>query len=205
MSVDVIRKMTPEQVRAAIDAFSPKYVEDWDAWLAVSPRGRAKLFGQTLRKWQATRPRPSRRIRAEARHEPPYLDDLVESAGGPLRVLEDLTVLNVAQRSHQQDEALAVMWDVFSGLTVTGHASCVGITKAVLLLTDGRIGPAFDSNVQRRLSRPGTSAAWVRILEEVGHDIAAFESAHGPLAQVVSPRFAHLGPGRLYDMILGPR
>lgn len=205
MPVEELRKMTPSEVRAAVEGFSATYATDWETWLNTPLKARPALFGRTLRKWQATRPKEMRRLRSEAHHEAPFLGDLLDSARQPLYVLGDLTVLTVAQRTRQQDEAFASMWDTFLRLTVTGHASCVGITKAILLLTDGRIGPAFDSNVQKKLSRPGTCDAWVRTLQEVGKDIAAFESAHGPLAMVVPLRFAHLGPGRLYDMILGPR
>jgi hypothetical protein len=46
---------------------------------------------------------------------------------------------------------------------VTGEASCVGITKSILLVTDGRIGPAFDSTVRARLrlERPRCSTDWI--------------------------------------------
>jgi hypothetical protein len=205
MPVEVLREMTPSDVRVAVDGFSPTYAADWETWLNAPLKARPELFGRTLRKWQATRPREMRRLRSEANHGAPFLEDLLELATEPIRVLVDLDVMTVGQRTRQQDEALNGLWRTFSQLTTTELASCVGITKAVLLLTDGRIGPAFDSNVQKRLSRPETCDAWVRLLEEIGEDIAVFESAHGPLAQVVPSRFAQVGYGRLFDMILGPR
>ena len=99
------------------------------------------------------------------------------------------------------------MWQIFGQLPTSGSASCVGITKAILLLTDGRLGPAFDSQVRKRLgaAQPATSAAWVGILEEIADDIIAYEAANGLLARLVPPRFAHLAYGRVYDMALGPR
>lgn len=117
-----------------------------------------------------------------------------------------MTVLDVASRTYQQDKALRAMWDSFSGLTTTQSASCVGITKAVLLLTDGRIGPALDSQVRTALAikPPTTAAAWIGILEGVGEDIAEFEARNRPLHEVVPARFAHLAYGRLYDMAFGP-
>jgi len=207
MTIDAIRRKTPVGFRAAVDGFDRRYVDDWDAWLAVEPRAKARLFGQILRKWQATRPRLSmRRIRSEARHEAPFLEDLLELASEPLDRLGDLTLLTVAHRTAQQSQALADLWALFSSLPSDGTASCVD-TKAVLLLTEGRIGPAFDSNVRKQIGagRTETCAAWVEILEDVAEDIAAFESRSGPLDKAVSPRFAHLAYGRLYDMALGPR
>jgi hypothetical protein len=43
------------------------------------------------------------------------------------------------------------------------------------------------------------------LLEDVGEDIAVFESSHGSLTKAVPVRFARLAYGRLYDMALGPR
>jgi hypothetical protein len=207
--IRAIRYKTPSEVASALDRFAPRYLRDWDEWLAAPAAARPELFGRILRRWQATRPQAMRRIASEAKHEPPYLDDLFElaaSSTGAVGVLGDLTVLDVASRTYQQDKALRGLWDLFSGLTTTESASCVGISKAVLLLTDGRIGPALDSQVRTWLgiNRPTTAAAWVGVLEGVGEDIAEFEARNGPLRDVVPPRFAHLASGRLYDMAFGP-
>jgi hypothetical protein len=204
-----IRNKTPGEVAAALDRFAPRYLKDWDEWLAAPAASRPGLFGRILRRWQATRPLAMRRVAAEATHEPPFLDDLVELASsptGPVHVLNDLTVLDVASRTYQQDKALRALWDLFSGLTTTQSASCVGITKAVLLLTDGRIGPALDSQVRSALAinPPKTAADWIGVLEGVGEDIAEFEARNRPLREVVPERFAHLAYGRLYDMAFGP-
>lgn len=205
--IEAIRGKTPSQVRAAVRGFSRRYVEDWQAWLRASQDTRLELFGRTLRRWQATRPMAMRRPRGQAQHGPPFLDDLLERAAKPLASLKDLTILTLAYRSPQQDKALTALWDIFACLPTVGLASCVGITKAVLLLTDGRIGPAFDSKVRSQLGigRPATCRDWINVLGGVGDDIAAFEAIHGPLTEAVPSRFMHLAHGRLYDMALGPR
>ena len=207
MTIEVLRRMTPTEVRAAVNGFSARYVKDWDAWLAANHNARPELFGRTLRKWQATRPLAMRRLRVEAHHGAPFLDDLLESTTRPLSVLGDLTVMTVEARTQQHEEALTDLWDVFSRLPTDRRASCVGITKAVLLLTDGRIGPALDSRVRSAtgVRPPTTCGDWLQILEDVRDDIVAFESAHGPLSKAVPARHAHLAYGRLYDMALGPR
>jgi hypothetical protein len=207
VAIEAIRNKTPRQVRTDVSDFAVRYVDDWDAWVAADGDARPELFGRILRKWQATRPLAMRRLRAEAEHKAPFLDDLLESAAEPLRALTDLSVLTIAQRAPAQDEALTTLWAIFSRLPTSGVASCVGITKAILLLTDGRMGPAFDSQVRRRLGvgRPVTCREWLRILQDIGEDIAMFEAAHGCLTKVVPARFARLAYGRLYDMALGPR
>jgi len=207
VAVEAIRNKTPRQVRSDVNAFSTRYVEDWDTWLAAHQDARPQLFGRILRKWQATRPMAMRRLRAEADHTAPFLDDLLKSAAEPLRALARLTVLTITHRTQEQDEALTTLWAIFSQLPTSGAASCVGITKAVLLLTDGRIGPAFDSQVRRKLgvSRLATCREWLQTLEHIGEDIAVFEYSHGRLTKAVPARFAQLAYGRLYDMALGPR
>ncbi len=97
---------------------------------------------------------------------------------------------------------------MFSDLPQRGQGSCVSITKAVLLLTEGRVGPAFDSRVrnQLRCGHLRTAEEWAEALTEVSADIRAFENACGAaLASAVAPRFSTLANGRLYDMALGPR
>lgn len=205
MRIEVLRNMTPEQVRTAVDGFSAEYAAHWESWLATPPKARARTFGEILRKWQAARPKPMRRIRAESHHEAPFLEDLLDRAAEPVLVLREKDALTIGRRSIQEDNALRALWEVFSHLTQLGTASCVGITNSVLLVTDGRIGPAFDSNVAKKIGRPETRRDWLDLLDAVSDDIAVFEAAHGPFAQSVSPRFAHLGRGRLYDMVLGPR
>jgi len=207
VAIEAIRNKTPEQLRAAVSGFAVRYVEDWEAWLAARRDARPELFGRILRRWQATRPLAMRRLKVEAEHGAPFLDDLLESAADPLFTLGDLTLLTLPQRAPGQEEALTALWHIFSQLPTSGSASGVGISKAILLLTDGRIGPAFDSQVRAKLGlgRSMTCREWLRALEDIAEDIAIFESAHGALAKVVSARFAQLAYGRLYDMALGPR
>jgi hypothetical protein len=207
MPIEAIRNKTPAQVRDCVAGFAPRYIQDWKDWLAASSEARPEFFGRILRKWQATRPSAMRRLRKEAQHEGPFLDDLLKEAEEPLRALTGLDVTTIAKRTVKQNEALNKLWSTFSQLRTRGDGSCVGITKAVLLLTDGRIGPAFDSRVRKGLgvAPPDTCAEWLQALEEVGEDIAAFERAHGAITGVVPACFAGLACGRLYDMTLGPR
>ncbi len=207
MPVEAIRRKTPAQIRAAVDGFASRYVRDWDDWLAAGTNVRPELFGRILRKWQAARPGAVRRLRREARHGAPFLDELLAEAEEPLHLMANLSVATVSERTPAQDEALAGLWSIFSRLRISGVTSCVGITKAILLLTDGKIGPAFDSRVRANLgvARPSTCSEWLQALENIAEDIAMFERANGSLRDAVPPRFASLAYGRLYDMALGPR
>jgi hypothetical protein len=198
--------MTPDEVRDALARFRPEYVTDWTEWVATHKSDRPATLGLILRRWQATRPHPMRRTRSEGRHAAPYLEDLLASAAGPVEALRPLGLSWINLRSAEQTRALRDLWAVFAGLTVTGSASCVGISKAVMLVTYGQIGPALDSQVRGRLRirPPLDSDQWIDVLEEVGADIRAFEMLHGTLRRVAPPKYASLADGRLYDMIFGP-
>jgi GrpB-like predicted nucleotidyltransferase (UPF0157 family)/mannose-6-phosphate isomerase-like protein (cupin superfamily) len=148
-----------------------------------------------------------RRPRAEASHEPPFIEDLLDAAAPHLETLSDLTVADLATASPQQIEALHSLWAVFSKLPQRGSASCVGITKAILLVTYGRIGPAFDSIVRKKLGlkrHVKSSQEWIDVLRTVSEDIRAFEKRHGKLTGIVPESIAKYHVGRLYDMVLGP-
>jgi hypothetical protein len=204
--ITALASMTPEQVRSALTRFRPTYVTDWDRWIDARPAERAEVFGDVLRRWQATRPNPMRRTRADGRHPPPHLDDLLDRAAVCVETIRRLGLSWVNLRSTQQTRAFHDLWAIFADLALTGTASSVGISKAVMLVTDGRIGPALDSQVRGRLGiRPPLDAEqWLDILEGVASDIRAFERQHGTLRRVVQPEYQNLEDGRLYDMIFGP-
>ena len=190
-----------------VNGFAQRYVQDWTEWIAAPTCARPHLFGEILRKWQATRPHAMRRLRIHAQHRPPFLDDLLCQSAACITAVGDLEVLRINNRTGPQTHAFSELWQIFRRLPVSGNASCVGISKAILLLTDGRIGPAFESQVRKklRITAPTTCTAWFAALEEVADDIKAFEAVHGPLNCAVPKKFAHLSYGRLYDMALGPR
>ena len=77
-----------------------------------------------------------------------------------------------------------------------------------MLLTDGRIGPALDSEVRKNagIKKPQSAETWIEILYDVAEDIAAFEQSYGVRLPWLAPEgFRHLEYGRLYDMALGPQ
>jgi len=148
-----------------------------------------------------------RRPKAEASHQPPYIEDLLHEAVPHVAVLGELTVADLALASADHINALHGLWATFSKLPQKGPASCVGITKAILLLTNGRIGPAFDSTVRNKLGLKNhlkSSEEWVGVLRGISEDIHAFEERHGNLAEIVPEPFAKYQVGRLYDMVLAP-
>jgi hypothetical protein len=208
MQISIVSEMTLEELAQAIRGFQKEYVTHWEDWLATPVPERASAFGSILRKWQAGRPRTMRRTRGDGRHEAPFLEDLIAQAQQHLDALQDIRTPNLRAMQPFHRSALHALWDVFRNLTLERPATEVGISKAVLLLTNGRIGPAFDSNVRERLGidRIQSPEDWISVLVQVGADIRGFEQKWGvSFNEAVPPEFRHLETGRLYDMVLGPR
>jgi hypothetical protein len=83
----VLRNKTPKQVHDDVSGFALRYVNAWEAWLSAGTELRPELFGRIVRKWQATRPRAMRRLRDEAQHDAPFLNDLLARSAKNVRVL----------------------------------------------------------------------------------------------------------------------
>jgi hypothetical protein len=84
----------------------------------------------------------------------------------------------------------------------------VAVTKAILLTTRGRIGPAFDSNVSTNLGVLSIfeSEQLVSILSRLTRELAAFESRHSlRIENLVPAEWGPVAVGRAIDMLLGPK
>jgi hypothetical protein len=200
--------------RQRLAAVRQSYIDDWQRWLETveSREERAAEFGATLRRWQACRPNRMRRCRSEAEHRGPYLEDLIDRARPDLQTLDDFDIRQPGSFTPPAQRALRRLWEVFRGLSFGGRTSdaltgAVGISKAVLLLTEGRVGPAFDSSVRKNLgiAAPETAREWIFALQVVSYDIRTFEAANGCTIHEAAPkRLASLRGGRIYDLALGP-
>lgn len=214
-----IENMDVNQFQKSIEEFDSRYVAHWDLWLQVCATGskseKAELFGKILRKWQACRPNRMRRDAASKLHSKPFLDDLIEKAN---KHLLKLNTFDITQSNSLSDpeirEALSSLWSIFSDLPYSGEshggrAGIVGISKAIMLLTEGRVGPAFDKFVCNGLGVKKVTQEfdqWIHLLESVNVDIKKFESNNKRrLKDAVPDKFKNLNMGRIYDMALGPR
>ena len=205
---------TIDTFRRKVDTFSSSYVGDWDAWLATNSSARPAQLGRILRKWQACRPNRMRREAASAMHQAPYLDHLLVLAAPHVEALSTFDIADPsALETATYTTALDHLWDVFEQLSYHGRvrqglAGSVGISKAVMLVTDGRVGPAFDSSVRTGLKVGEIThrAQWRKALGVVNADIQEFQHATGMRFSEAKPaKFATLHNGRVYDMALGPR
>ncbi|MBU4304247.1 MAG: hypothetical protein KJ893_01260 [Candidatus Omnitrophica bacterium] len=207
-----IANLSIVEFQERINRFDQRYVNDWNGWLNTQPNVRAAQLGIVLRRWQACRPNRMRRIQAEQQHAAPYLEDLITQAAQYLQILQNFDIRDNASFTPQNCNSLVQLWGIFQNLsyhgrTRNGLAGVVGISKAVLLLTDGRVGPAFDSKVRGHLGLGNVASAnqWINALCTASRDIQAFEANNQTtLQQAVPQPFAGLQSGRIYDMALGP-
>lgn len=194
--------------------FDASYIADWQSWMDTlqGERDVAIHFGRVLRRWQACRPNRMRRTKGEMAHDPPYLEDLIAAANPSVRALRGFDLRLQDSFTRQAQEALEELWEIFQNLSYQGRArdglaGAVGISKAVMLLTEGRVGPAFDSEVRGQLGVPmlANAGEWIQALQVASRDIQSFEAANRCTLHHAAPDLcAVLHSGRIYDMALGP-
>ena len=210
-----LNRLNRQQVKEKIKQYPQRYVNNWDHWLRVkikAPNNIPTVFGETLRKWQACRPNRMRGTKDEAFHDPPFLDDLIEQAKIPLGAVNHVEMRSAGVFDREVKVALHQLWEIFKKLSYEGKArgglaGIVGISKAVILLTEGRIGPAFDSNVRNnlRIKNIDDPLSWIIELKKVAQDIEAFEQKNDCLLTDAAPSVhSKLHYGRIYDMAFGP-
>jgi hypothetical protein len=208
----MISNLTTEEFKQRTLRFRPTYVEDWQSWLETTQDEKPEKFGEILRRWQACRPNKMRQTRAANLHEAPFLEDIIDSAATPLKELDKFDISNLSSYAIKNHEQFDQLWRVFENLPYSGNAkngkaSIVGISKSALLLSKGRLGPAFDSKVQGHLQLGDITNAkqWFNALKVVTKDIIAFQDKNSISIRDAAPEeFKHLSAGRLYDMALGP-
>jgi hypothetical protein len=206
-----LARLSKTEAVANISNFRLEYVHHGKEWMYASKslrdRGErflveyASAFRHTLGRWQACRPKP---MRSEV-----ALVETLKSAAPWLELLQTSDLRSFRLPNTERERALGELREVFKkGLCARGEPSVVGISKAILLVTEGRIGPALDSNVKARLgvfSVPGPTRL-VQVLRFVAADLCMFECTHGVTVESLVP--SERGPvavGGAVDMILGPR
>ena len=125
---------------------------------------------QLLRKWQACRPQAVRR------EVLPLLRHLNED----FRIIETLDVRNIRNADPDEIAAISRIWDSLIGqLCVNREIADIATSKAIHILTTGRIGPALDSNARKvlKILRVYSSEEYLSLLFAVSEDIAAFKKA----------------------------
>jgi hypothetical protein len=215
--MSVIGNLSVKEFQSMINRFDKKYIEHWNSWLSIIDDKAQQIneFGRILRSWQAFRPNVMRRPQAQAIHEPPYLEIIVDDAKTYIQEFQNFDLGEGRRFTADERKILVILWNKFTQLSFEGKrktkrngiAGVVGISKAVLLLTKGAIGPAFDSKVRKKLHirEPENASQWIDAIELAAQDAHQFQVKNNCTLQEAAPeQFRHLMPGRIYDMALGP-
>lgn len=209
------------QIRARINRFNPKYVADWNAWANTPVGARPVALRRVLARWQACRGNKLRDAMAGSplAHPEPYISDLFSQAQPHIRALQSFDLRIPQTRTPSTDAAIRELWNIFEQLSYdrkkqdrkrpaprAGRAGIVGISKAAMLVTDGRVGPAFDSVVRRQMGirRIDDATQWLAAIQFASDDIVAFEMRNGCTLHSAANLSTPLHTGRVYDMVLGP-
>ena len=214
-----IASETVQQFKIRIGQFNQKYVNDWNAWLATPTHGRPREIKRILGRWQACRGNTLRDLHgvSPTMHCPPYIDDLLAQAYPHVAALNHFDIRHLNSFTPQTCNAILTLWSIFEQLSYArvnprrrrppprgGLAGAVGISKATMLITDGRVGPAFDSKVRKKLGlrKIQNAQEWLIAIQRASNDVAEFEYLQKTTLQLASG--LSLYSGRIYDMALGP-
>ncbi|MGA3054717.1 MAG: hypothetical protein ABSD63_10960 [Candidatus Korobacteraceae bacterium] len=203
---------TSDEVLERIKRFNGRYVKDWDCWLHASrgcdfqaapiPIRVAEEFKRIMGRWQACGRYQSLRCATE-------LQRTLDSASTPLGLMGSANLRCFQAPGEVLTGAIYNLWRIFEdGLCLKRNATELGVSKAILLLTKGRIGPAFDSTV-----KTGLNAWWVmdcgtylRALGEIARDLAEFEARESTTLEDLAEKARRPAAlGRAVDMVWGPR
>jgi len=213
----VIGNLDIIEFRNLIARFDQKYIKDWDRWLASLDNEAKKTdqFGRVLRSWQAFRPNVMRRPKDKADHEAPYLETIIANTEPYIECFKNYDLGEGRCFTAEERDALSELWKELQQLSFEGKrktkrnglAGVVGISKAALLLTEGAIGPAFDSQVRKKLcvSELTNARQWISAIELAAQDAHRFQVKNNCTLQNAAPDpYRTIKPGRIYDMALGP-
>lgn len=205
--IEFLQRKNLEETKTLLKSFSKKYAGDWKCWINtlqrypfVSPEV-AKKFGEILRRWQAGRPR---KISSD--------DKLLSILNQTKRILSQTTKINLREIFLSDTKIKGVLeslWNLFKNdLTEQKNTTGVGVTKAIMLVTEGNIGPAFDSNVCFNLNYyiHNSFESYYMGLQEIAEDIYKFENKENVhLEDLIPEQWKPVNIGRAYDMLVGPR
>jgi len=203
-----LRTLTTEQLKDSLRGFNRRFHRDWTCWVAESQHGltapaTVSLFQATLKSWN-----PCRGPKGGVRRS---VGSAIECTLPHLRALSGVSLRSFVDPSPQQCERILQLWNVLNpSICCNTDAGGVGVSKAIMLLTNGEIGPALDGNVRGAFGMSIINSAddLVRAYSAIATDLRDFEDWNDitveDLARQVYPSDC-IAVGRIVDMIGGPR
>jgi hypothetical protein len=206
MKINFLRNKKSEEVKQLIEGFSHRYVADLnnfaltiEQYSFTSPQT-ANHLNKLLRKWSGCRPKSARKDRLH----------LLKLLDTDLKSISHVDLRNIQNISPYERLAISRIWSQLqTQICDAPKSTAVAPSKAMLILTNGRLGPALDSNARKTLKLPKTlnPDEYLSFLCAISEDIAAFEKINAPviLEDLVPKKWQPVFIGRVYDMAIGPR
>jgi len=206
MKIEFLRNKNEEEVRALILGFSCKYRYDLHQFTNTTNKfglisnQSAMNLSDLLKKWTACRPS------SVSENILPLLKELEAD----FITISELDLRNIRKASLNEKDAINQIWSKLINLVcVPKKLTGVAPSKVILIVTNGRLGPALDSHARAvlGLSEISTATQYLSILNAISEDIAAFEDAHPQILieKLVPKEWQPVFIGRAYDMAVGPR
>jgi hypothetical protein len=208
MKIEFLRNKNEEEVRALISGFARSYCYDLhhfantNSEYGLASHEAAMALADLLKKWTACRPVS---ISTDLQ---PILKDLETE----FTMISGLDLRNLRNASANEKGAIDHIWSKLTNeLCKPKKLTGVAPSKAMLIITNGRLGPALDSRARAVLGLSSdnivTGVQYRTILEAISEDLLIFEETISPIRiETLVPK--HWQPvlvGRAYDMVAGPR
>jgi hypothetical protein len=206
MKIEFLRNKKSEEVKRLIEGFSHRYVADLnnfaltiEQYSFTSPQA-ANHLNKLLRKWRGCRPKSARKDRLP----------LLKLLDKDFKSISQIDLRNFRHISPFERITISRIWsELQNQICDVKKSTAVAPSKAMLILTNGRLGPALDSNVRKSLKLPKVLSPddYISLLNAISEDIAVFEQVNAPviLEDLVPIEWQPVFVGRAYDMAIGPR
>ena len=179
MKIEFLRNKQREEVAGLIQGFSLRYVKDLNDFAMVTKQyglissQAAKKLRRLIGKWAACRPD---KVNTD------FLPLLTE-LDADLTTIATIDLRSVRHASSNERDAIGRIWSVLINQTCNKQLAEIAASKAILILTNGRLGPGLDSNARTmlKLQRIYRSDDYLTLLFVISEDIAAFEKVNSPI------------------------
>ncbi len=206
MKVEFLRTKQVDEIKGLISGFSSRYATDLKDFTVTTKKygfasqQTADHLCRILRKWQACRP-----SRVNNNLLPLFIQLAPDFA-----TIKSLNLRNIRHASPKENIAITRIWSALTNQICNNREMAdVAASKTLLILTNGQLGPALDSNARKilGLSRIQSPEDYLTLLHSISDDINAFEKANAPilLENLVPEYWLPVSVGRAYDMAIGPR
>jgi hypothetical protein len=208
MKIEFLRNKNEEEVRALISNFARSYRYDLHQFAKTNNEfglgscESAISLSVLLKKWTACRPS----------FVSTNLQQILKELETDFTTISGLDLRNLRYASVNEKGAIDHIWSKLTNqLCKPKKLTGVAPSKVMLIVTNGRLGPALDSQARAVLGLSSDNTVsgvqYRTLLEAISEDLFAFEEINSPIRveTLVPKNWQPVFVGRAYDMAVGPR